>query len=139
MSDKYSISKQENCVSSEEATAKIFQAMLIKSSEFGDELSPEEQSFNDGLRKAVEIIRSLPPATPQIQEGEWTLVAIKNISHSMKICECSICHKRTYGSQDFCPHCGSYNAGMRERQKIDCQNTNCENCVNHKYCDYEGE
>jgi len=24
-----------------------------------------------------------------------------------------------------------------EADKIDCERTNCDNCVNHKYCDYE--
>ncbi len=43
-----------------DTTAKCFQAMAIVSGEFGNGLSPEQESYNDGLRKAVEIIRSHP-------------------------------------------------------------------------------
>ena len=41
------------------------------------------------------------------KEAQWNYIGNKEITHSLKICECTLCHKRTYGSHNFCPNCGA--------------------------------
>ena len=69
-------------------TAKCFQAMKIISGEFGQELSQNDESYNTGLRKAIEIVRSLPPATPTEKIGQWVTVDKGLIVTSYKCSEC---------------------------------------------------
>lgn len=40
-----------------------------------------------------------------IRHGFWKY--IRNSSLGLKICECSVCHKRTYGSLRYCANCGA--------------------------------
>lgn len=99
------IEQSEDCISRETATAKLFQSMMIKSSEFGNELSSGEKKFNDGLRKAVEIIRSLPNIQPQPKSGKWIDV---DATHS----QCDKCLAvfeiiSANGEANFCPNCGA--------------------------------
>lgn len=39
-------------------------------------------------------------------KGKWTYIGISEVT-GLKICKCSVCNKRTYGSQNFCPNCGA--------------------------------
>ena len=50
-----------------------------------------------------------------VRHGRW--IYIRNSSFNpLKICECSVCHRKTYGSLDFCGNCG---AKMDEERKTD--------------------
>lgn len=86
-------------------TAKCFQAMKIISGEFGQELSQNDESYNTGLRKAIEIVRSLPPATPQPKVGQWI---VKGESWYCTCCDepiCEIYDGKPY--EKYCPNCGA--------------------------------
>ncbi len=100
------IEKRKDCVSREDATAKLFQSMIINSSEFGNELSPEEKKFNDGLRKAVEIIRNLPPVHSQPKSGMW--------KYHEGVRSCNECGAVVEETSPFCPMCGR---DMRENSE----------------------
>ena len=51
--------------------------MIVKNTEFGNELSPEEEAYNNGLREAVKIIRALKPfSTETIENNEYTKITI---------------------------------------------------------------
>lgn len=40
-------------------------------------------------------------------KGDWNYIGNAVINHSIKICECNQCMKRTYGEPNFCPNCGA--------------------------------
>lgn len=55
--------------------------------------------------------------------GHWTY--IKNSSvNGLKICECSNCNKRTYGSHNYCSNCGARMIEPQESKKIERKSTN---------------
>ena len=41
-----------------------------------------------------------------LPKGHWTYIGNNGVN-GLKICECSQCHKRTYGSHNYCPNCGA--------------------------------
>lgn len=43
---------------------------------------------------------------PTERTGRWIYIGNTVINHSLKICECDKCHKRSYGSVKYCPNCG---------------------------------
>ena len=40
------------------------------------------------------------------RKGHWIYIGQSYLG-SLKICECSNCKKRTYGSHNYCPNCGA--------------------------------
>lgn len=44
-------------------------------------------------------------AEHQGKVGHWIYMGQSEMT-GLKICKCSECHKRTYGSQRYCPNCG---------------------------------
>ena len=38
--------------------------------------------------------------------GHWTYIKNSSIN-GLKVCECSNCNKRTYGSHNYCSNCGA--------------------------------
>ena len=51
-------------------------------------------------------IMSLSPVTPQPKVGKWIYIGNSEVN-GLKICKCSNCEKKTYGSHKFCPNCGA--------------------------------
>lgn len=39
-----------------------------------------------------------------VRHGKW---AQTGYDHGLKVCECSVCKKRAYGSTKFCSNCGA--------------------------------
>lgn len=68
---------------------------------------------NDNYKCVVNAIKSLPPVTPQRPKGNWIYIGNSEVT-GLKICECSVCKKRTYGSSKYCPNC---NAEMVDSQE----------------------
>lgn len=81
-----------------------------------------EMRDNDGIGTQQEVCKFLVNLMDilekQIQEkktGHWIYIGNKDIKHSMKIVECDSCHKRNYGSSDYCPNCGARMVETQER------------------------
>ena len=52
-------------------------------------------------------IDKLPSVTPQEpRTGHWIYIGNSGVN-GLKICKCSNCKKKTYGSHKFCPNCGA--------------------------------
>ena len=69
---------------------------------FAEVGNEREYNFIDNLVKGIEnepVIEAAP-----IKHGKWTLVAF---NRGIKICQCSVCNKRTYGSLEYCGRCGA--------------------------------
>lgn len=61
---------------------------------------------NSNYNKEIKLINELPSADVEpIRHGFWKYIC--NSSLGLKICECSVCHKRTYGSLTYCANCGA--------------------------------
>ena len=58
------------------------------------------------------IICQLPSVQPS-RKGHWIYIGNSEVN-GLKICECDNCHKRAYGSTDFCPNCGADMRGDTE-------------------------
>lgn len=60
------------------------------------------------IETIVELcIKQAPSVTPTERTGHWIYIGNTVINHSLKICECDECHKRSYGSVKYCPNCGA--------------------------------
>ena len=62
-------------------------------------------SDNEFLR-TMDLLMRLPPVTPAEKVGHWIYVGNSEVN-GLKICKCSNCEKKTYGSHKFCPNCGA--------------------------------
>lgn len=69
------------------------------------------KAFNHGVQsafnrvcKALEDIEKQP--CEERPKGKWTYIGNSEVN-GLKICECSVCEKRTYGSLKYCPNCGA--------------------------------
>ena len=58
------------------------------------------------LREIKEKLKQLPPVQPKTKTGYWIYIGNSEVN-GLKICECDVCGKRTYGSHAFCPNCGA--------------------------------
>ena len=59
------------------------------------------------LREMLDEIEALPASDVQpVKHGQWKYIGITKVS-AIKICECNQCHKKTYGSLDYCGNCGA--------------------------------
>ena len=55
--------------------------------------------------KYADVIDAVPAADVEpVRHGRW---AHTGYDHGLKVCECSVCKKRAYGSTKFCPNCGA--------------------------------
>lgn len=67
-----------------------------------------ENEYNLTSSRIEKAVEGLPSVDPQPKTGYWTLIGYSGLRHTnLKVCECSNCHKRTYGSLDFCGRCGA--------------------------------
>lgn len=69
-----------------------------------------ESLLRCGCAYEIWNLSSVQPIRPK---GEWIYIG-QSEATGLKICKCSECHKRTYGSLDFCGNCG---ADMRGEEK----------------------
>lgn len=59
------------------------------------------------MQESMDDIRALPSVTPQEPKtGHWIYMG-QSEKNGLKICKCSECGKRTYGSLDYCGNCGA--------------------------------
>jgi len=65
-----------------------------------DDLFDKEQADKD-----IESFKAAIQALEEQKTGHWIYICNSEVN-GLKICECSYCHKRTYGSTVFCPNCG---------------------------------
>jgi hypothetical protein len=66
----------------------------------------EHYEMGEGCEFLVEALEKGIEALENQKIGHWTY--IKNSSvNGLKICECSNCNKKTYGSHNYCPNCGA--------------------------------
>ena len=85
------------------------QATDVVSREAVEEITFLEPSYTDPYNVLTEVrekVRALPSVTPQRPKGNWTYIGNSEVN-GLKICECSVCEKRTYGSLNYCPNCGA--------------------------------
>ena len=64
--------------------------------------------LEDSIKAAIKAL-----SAPDREKGEWIYCGNSDVN-GLKICECTNCHKRNYGSHKFCPNCG---ADMRGKDK----------------------
>ena len=63
------------------------------------------QGFGKGLMIANSCVVNAPTIEPR-KNGKW-LPDNNSDVNGLKIVECSKCHKRAYGSGNYCPNCGA--------------------------------
>lgn len=78
-----------------------------------DTYSNYNQGWSDACDWLYANIEGVPSVTPERPKGKWTYIGNSKVN-GLKICKCSVCEKRTYGSLKYCPNCGAEMSGGSE-------------------------
>ncbi len=69
--------------------------------------------FNAGVTRAANIIKLLPPVTPQPRKGHW-INTCEYAYRAIDYVECSCCHHKSLEVGNYCPNCGAKTEGNRQ-------------------------
>lgn len=101
----------EDCVS-REAVAYMLDTMKMS----------VDETWIDLYRKALSGLVTLPPVMPERPRGEWIEISSDQLKEFgifyPRGFRCSKCNRLHPHKSDYCEHCGSYNADIREVQDV---------------------
>lgn len=83
----------------------------------------DDERFTEGYNFAVqeyrEKVKNMPIADVQpVKHGKWEYVRNVQLSGTIKLCECNICHNKIFGGLSYCGNCGAKMDIIYEDDKI---------------------
>jgi len=79
---------------------------VLLDNDFGDEENGADPEYMTALWDVYRGLENISVyAVPERETGGWIYCGNSSVN-GLKICECTKCHKRNYGSHNFCPNCG---------------------------------
>ena len=94
---------QDDVISRQAVLDKIKEVCFSREKEWVD--FRVSQGSNGQRDLIIKFIEDSPSVQPQPKTGHWIFIGNSDVN-GLKICECDVCGKRTYGSHNFCPNCG---------------------------------
>lgn len=78
-----------------------------------DDIFKAQEIYADCITRLEQL-----PSVETVRHERWIYICNSSIN-GLKICECTGCHRRTYGSLDFCGNCGAKMDGGKSDGRSD--------------------
>lgn len=73
----------------------------------------DAEGYLGGIAMSLDELEDLDSIDAEpVRHERWIYICNSSVN-GLKVCECTGCHRRTYGSLDFCGNCGAKMDGER--------------------------